>query len=77
MVQYHALGLLYHIRKTDRLAVTKLVTKLTKMSLRSPYAVCLLVSSLVKPPSHIFQLEHLYVPLDSYSRKASGRGRQW
>ena len=30
MVQYHALGLLYHIRKTDRLAVTKLVSKLTK-----------------------------------------------
>jgi len=30
MVQYHALGLLYHIRKTDRLAVTKLVSKLTR-----------------------------------------------
>lgn len=44
MVQYHALGLLYHIRKTDRLAVTKLVTKLTSTKLRSPYAVCLLVS---------------------------------
>lgn len=44
MVQYHALGVLYHIRKTDRLAVTKLVAKLTKMLLRSPYAVCMLVS---------------------------------
>lgn len=44
MVQYHALGLLNHIRKTDRLAVTKLVAKLTRMSLKSPYAVCLLVS---------------------------------
>lgn len=44
MVQYHALGVLYHIRKSDRLAVTKLVTKLTRMSLKSPYAVCLLVS---------------------------------
>ncbi|XP_023018984.1 coat Protein (coatomer) gamma [Leptinotarsa decemlineata] len=43
MVQYHALGLLYHIRKTDRLAVTKLIAKLTKMSLRSPYAVCMLI----------------------------------
>ncbi|CAH0555229.1 unnamed protein product [Brassicogethes aeneus] len=43
MVQYHALGLLYHIRKTDRLAVTKLVAKLTKMSLKSPYAVCMLI----------------------------------
>jgi coatomer protein complex subunit gamma len=43
MVQYHALGLLYHIRKSDRQAVIKLVAKLTKSSLRSPYAVCLLI----------------------------------
>jgi hypothetical protein len=43
MVQYHALGLLYHIRKNDRLAVTKLVAKLTKSSLKSAYAVCLLI----------------------------------
>jgi hypothetical protein len=34
MVQYHALGLLYHLRKQDRLAITKLLAKLTKMSLR-------------------------------------------
>lgn len=44
MVQYHALGLLYHIRKSDRLAVTKLVNKLTRNSMKSPYAVCMLVS---------------------------------
>ena len=45
MVQYHALGLLYHIRKSDRLAVNKLVTKLTRSgsSVRSPYAVCMLI----------------------------------
>ena len=43
MVQYHALGLLYHIRKSDRLAVTKLVSKLTRSSLKSPYAVCMLI----------------------------------
>lgn len=43
MVQYHALGLLYHIRKTDRLAVSKLVNKLTRQSLKSPYAVCFLI----------------------------------
>ena len=43
MVQYHALGLLYHIKKTDRLAITKLLTKLTRMSLKSPYAVILLI----------------------------------
>ncbi|CAH1404315.1 unnamed protein product [Nezara viridula] len=43
MVQYHALGLLFHIRKNDRLAVTKLVAKLTRMSLKSPFAVCMLI----------------------------------
>ncbi|XP_059621090.1 coatomer subunit gamma isoform X2 [Phlebotomus argentipes] len=43
MVQYHALGLLYHIRKSDRLAVSKLVNKLTRQSLKSPYAVCMLI----------------------------------
>ncbi len=43
MVQYHALGMLYHVRKGDRLAVTKLVAKLTRGGLRSPYAVCLLI----------------------------------
>ena len=45
MVQYHALGLLYHIRKSDRLAVNKLVTKLTRSgsAVRSPYAVCMLI----------------------------------
>lgn len=43
MVQYHALGLLYHIRKSDRLAVTKLVSKLTRSSLKSPFAVCQLI----------------------------------
>lgn len=43
MVQYHALGLLYHIRKNDRLAVSKLVNKLTRQNLKSPYAVCMLI----------------------------------
>ncbi|KAL3853564.1 hypothetical protein ACJMK2_017098 [Sinanodonta woodiana] len=43
MVQYHALGLLYHIRKHDKLAVTKLVAKFSKQSLKSPYAYCLLI----------------------------------
>lgn len=48
MVQYHALGVLYHIRKSDRLAVTKLVAKLTRMSLKSPYAICMLVRIVCK-----------------------------
>merc|ERR1719491_1486845 len=43
MVQYHAIGLLYHIRKSDRLAVSKLVSKLTRSSLKSPYAACMLI----------------------------------
>jgi len=43
MVQYHALGLLYTIRRADRLAVSKLVSRFTKSSLRSPFAVCLLI----------------------------------
>ena len=43
MVQYHAMGLLYHIRKRDRLAVTKMVTKQIRSSLRSPHGYCLLI----------------------------------
>lgn len=43
MVQYHALGLLYHIRRNDKLAVTKLVSKFSKHTLKSPYAFCLLI----------------------------------
>ncbi len=43
MVQFHALGLLYHIRKSDRLAVNKLVQKWSKSGLKSPYAICYLI----------------------------------
>ena len=43
MVQYHAMGLLYHIRKKDRLAVSKMVTKQIRSSLRSPHGYCLLI----------------------------------
>ena len=45
MVQYHALGLLYHIRRRDRLAVSKMVLKQIRSSLRSPFGYCLLVSA--------------------------------
>ena len=37
------MGLLYHIRKHDRLAITKMVTKLTRSGLRSAFGYCLLV----------------------------------
>lgn len=43
MVQYHALGLLNHIRRNDRLAVAKLVNKLIGQNMKSPYAVCYLI----------------------------------
>eukprot|EP00123_Amoebidium_parasiticum_P005946 comp17018_c0_seq1/m.15702 comp17018_c0_seq1/g.15702 ORF comp17018_c0_seq1/g.15702 comp17018_c0_seq1/m.15702 type:complete len:883 (-) comp17018_c0_seq1:539-3187(-) len=43
MVQYHALGLLYQIKQRDRLAVSKLVQQLMRGSVRSSYAMCMLV----------------------------------
>lgn len=41
--QYHALGLLYHLRKNDRLAVSKMLNKFTKSGLKSPFAYCMLI----------------------------------
>jgi len=43
MVQFHAVALLHALRQNDRLAVSKLVTTLTRGSVRSPLAQCLLV----------------------------------
>lgn len=43
VVQFHALGLLHQIRQNDRLAVSKLVTQLTRSSIRSPLAQCLVI----------------------------------
>jgi coatomer protein complex subunit gamma len=43
MVQYHALGLLYQIRRSDKHAIRKLILKFSKAGLRSPYAYCFLV----------------------------------
>eukprot|EP00850_Spirogloea_muscicola_P021555 SM000253S09044 [mRNA] locus=s253:58045:64400:- [translate_table: standard] len=43
LVQFHALALLHQIRQHDRLAVSKLVTSLTKGNVRSPLAQCLLI----------------------------------
>jgi len=39
MVQYHALGLLYQIRRSDKHAIRKLILKYSKSGLRSPYAI--------------------------------------
>ena len=43
MVQYHALGLLYNIRRLDRLAVVKMLGKYVKQPLRSPFASTFLI----------------------------------
>ena len=45
MVQFHAVALLHALRAADRLAVSKLVTSLTRGAVRSPLAQCLLVRS--------------------------------
>ena len=43
MVQYHALALLRCIKQHDKLAMSKLVSSLMRMNLRSPLACCLLI----------------------------------
>ncbi|OWR51662.1 nonclathrin coat protein gamma2-COP [Danaus plexippus plexippus] len=43
LVSYHALGILVNIRRTDKLSTMKLVTRLTKSSIKSPYTLCLLI----------------------------------
>lgn len=43
MVSYHALGILACTRKNDKLSTVKLVSRLTKSPLKSPYALCLLI----------------------------------
>lgn len=43
MVQYHALGVLYQARKSDKHAVIKLVARLMRTSQKSPYAACMLI----------------------------------
>ena len=43
MVQFHAVALQHALRSKDRLAISKLVTQLTKGNVRSPYAQLLLV----------------------------------
>ena len=42
-VQFHAVALLHALRASDRLAISKLVTSLTKAAVKSPLAQCLLV----------------------------------
>jgi coatomer protein complex subunit gamma len=72
MVQYHALGLLYQIKRTDKLAVTKLVQKFSSTSLKSPYAYCFLVSIflfLLSSSFHLYSSFLRFVLLQIYSKK--------
>ncbi|CAM8922598.1 unnamed protein product [Rhodiola kirilowii] len=58
LVQFHALALLHQIRQNDRLAVSKLVSSLTKGSVRSPLAQCLLIrytSQVIRESGHTSQ----------------------
>ncbi|CAG9138221.1 hypothetical protein JYU34_000434 [Plutella xylostella] len=48
MVSYHALGVVVGSRRNDRLSTVKLITKLAKSSLRTPYGVCLLIRHAAK-----------------------------
>ncbi|XP_022116990.1 coatomer subunit gamma [Pieris rapae] len=43
MVSYHALGLVAATRRNDKLSTVKLVTRLAKSPIKSPYALCLLI----------------------------------
>ena len=60
MVQYHALSLLYSIKRTDRLAVSKLVAGLSKTNLKSPLAQCLLIRYTVQVMAEGQQQERAY-----------------
>ncbi|XP_028031670.1 coatomer subunit gamma-like [Bombyx mandarina] len=43
MVSYHALGVLVLSRRNDKLSTVKLVTRLSKSHIKSPYSLCLLI----------------------------------
>ncbi|XP_037299870.1 coatomer subunit gamma-2 [Manduca sexta] len=48
MVSYHALGVVADSRRYDRLSTVKLVLKMTRSPLRSPYTTCLLIRHAAK-----------------------------
>ena len=48
MVNYHALGFLYHLKQSDKLAVTKLVSKLVKMPIKCSFSTCFLIRMAAK-----------------------------
>lgn len=48
MVQYHALGLSYNLRRNDRKAISRLINDTIDQSLKSPLAVCLMIKIITK-----------------------------
>ena len=72
MVQYHALGLLYQIRRSDKHAIRKLISKFSKAGLRSPYAYCFLV----RQSNDALMSSQTYLSLDSYRREFDQWGRR-
>lgn len=48
MVQYHALGLLYQIRKVERGSVLQMVQRFIRAHVRSPFGHCLLIRIVFK-----------------------------
>ncbi|SCV71073.1 BQ2448_3835 [Microbotryum intermedium] len=77
ITQYHALGLLYLIRQGDRMATIKMIQQLSGSkgmggSLRSPYAICMLIRFAAKvmeedPNVH----RQMYELLDGYLKHKS------
>ena len=43
IVQYHALGLMYTIKQSDKMAIFKLIQTLSRTPMRSPLATCMLI----------------------------------
>lgn len=73
MVQFHAVALLHALRATDRLAVSKLVSQLTRAQVKSPLAQCLLVRYVARviadaPPAHGGEARPFYDFLESCLR---------
>lgn len=49
LIQYHGLGLMYHIKQHDKMAVMKIIQQLSRGNLlRSPFAYCMLLRYTVK-----------------------------
>ena len=60
VVQFHAMGLLHKIRQNDRLAINKLVSQLTRNSVRYPLAQSLIIRYVSKVKMSNFVRRVLY-----------------